>query len=130
GPQDAPKPDSPKKFTNGLVAASCAAVLAVYAAGYTRTQSAADRLASQIAKRRVTVSTPQQARLSIKDSAAFRDPGREEHGDHRRPVEAAAGPRIPPPQPPEIVARAIIADSSAASTVKVEAPAAPAAAPE
>ena len=35
---------SSKKVANGLVAVSSAAVLAVYAAGYTRTQSAADKL--------------------------------------------------------------------------------------
>ncbi len=34
------------------MAASCAAVLAVYIAGYARTQSAADRFAAQIAERR------------------------------------------------------------------------------
>ena len=39
---------SNKKVANKLVAASCAAVLAVYAAGYARTQKAADRLAAQI----------------------------------------------------------------------------------
>ena len=39
---------SNKKVANKLVAASCAAVLTVYAAGYARTQKAADRLAAQI----------------------------------------------------------------------------------
>src|SRR5436190_17691422 len=39
---------SNKKIANKLVAASCAAVLTVYAAGYARTQKAADRLAAQI----------------------------------------------------------------------------------
>jgi uncharacterized protein with FMN-binding domain len=43
---------SNKKIANNLVAASCAAVLAVYIAGYARTQSAADRFAAQIAERR------------------------------------------------------------------------------
>jgi len=43
------------KKANGLVTASCAAVLAVYAAGYVRTQSAADRFSSQVAERRVAV---------------------------------------------------------------------------
>ena len=41
-----------KKVANKLVAASCAAVLAVYTAGYARTQKAADRLAAQIASER------------------------------------------------------------------------------
>ena len=39
---------SNKKVANKLVGASCAAVLTVYAAGYARTQKAADRLAAQI----------------------------------------------------------------------------------
>ncbi len=43
---------SNKKIANSLVAAGTAAVLAVYAAGYTRTQSAADKLEAQSADRR------------------------------------------------------------------------------
>ncbi len=41
------------KVTNGVVGAGCAAVMAVYGAGYARTQSAADRFAKQLAVRRV-----------------------------------------------------------------------------
>ncbi len=43
---------SRKKVANSLVAASSAAVLAVYAAGYARTWSAANRLDAQAAERR------------------------------------------------------------------------------
>jgi uncharacterized protein with FMN-binding domain len=43
---------SNKKITNGLVALSSAAVLAVYSAGYARTRSAADQLEAQSAERR------------------------------------------------------------------------------
>jgi uncharacterized protein with FMN-binding domain len=46
---------SKNKIANGLVSASCAAVLAVYAAGYARTQSAANRLAAQVSERRAAV---------------------------------------------------------------------------
>src|ERR1700693_2752068 len=49
---------SNKKAANSLVSASCAAVLAVYVAGYVRTQSAANRFASQFAERRVAVRDP------------------------------------------------------------------------
>ena len=52
------KPRSGKKVTNGLVAVSSAAVMAVYAAGYTRTRTAADLLEGQSAGRRP--SPPQQ----------------------------------------------------------------------
>ena len=41
------------KVTNRVVGAGCAAVIAVYTAGYTRTQSAADRFTKQLALRRV-----------------------------------------------------------------------------
>src|ERR1700722_2937977 len=51
---------SNKKSPNHLVTASCAAVLAVYAAGYARTQSAANRFASQVAERRAPVPDPLQ----------------------------------------------------------------------
>jgi uncharacterized protein with FMN-binding domain len=44
-----------KKIANSLVAVSSAAVLAVYAAGYTRTRSAADGLDAQAAGRRPAV---------------------------------------------------------------------------
>ena len=54
---------SNKKVANRLVAASCAAVLAVYTAGYARTQSAANRLAAQIAQRRAAV--PASERVTI-----------------------------------------------------------------
>ena len=40
------------RISNNLVTASCAAVLAVYTAGYARTQSAANRIAAQVASRR------------------------------------------------------------------------------
>lgn len=43
---------SGKKVANGLVAAGTAAVLAVYAAGYTRTSSAASQLDAQSSERR------------------------------------------------------------------------------
>lgn len=39
------------KVSNGVVSASCAAVLAVYTAGYVRTQAAAERFAARIVER-------------------------------------------------------------------------------
>jgi uncharacterized protein with FMN-binding domain len=55
------KKSSGKKVANGLVAVSSAAVLAVYAAGYTRTQAAAEKLDGQGAERRP--SGPRPARI-------------------------------------------------------------------
>lgn len=56
---------SNKKVTNRLVAASCAAVLAVYTAGYARTQSAANRLAAQVAERRAAVPAPERVTIHV-----------------------------------------------------------------
>ena len=42
------------KLSNDLVAASCAAVLAVYAAGYFRTREAARRFETQAKQRRAS----------------------------------------------------------------------------
>ena len=56
---------SNKKIANRLVAASCGAVLAVYTAGYARTQSAANRLAAQIAQRRAAVPAPQRVTIHV-----------------------------------------------------------------
>jgi uncharacterized protein with FMN-binding domain len=54
---------SNNKVANKLVAASCAAVLAVYTAGYARTQSAANRLAAQVAERRAAVPAPERVTI-------------------------------------------------------------------
>jgi uncharacterized protein with FMN-binding domain len=54
-----------KKVANSLVAVSCAAVLAVYSAGYSRTRAAASHLEAQSAERRpapnAAVAVPQSA---------------------------------------------------------------------
>jgi uncharacterized protein with FMN-binding domain len=49
---------SNKKVANSLVAVSCGAVLAVYTAGYVRTQAAVDRFEAQAAERRREVQGP------------------------------------------------------------------------
>lgn len=64
---------SKNKVANGLVSASCAAVLAVYAAGYIRTQSAANRLAAQVSERRAAV--PASARTTIPMAMPGATPG-------------------------------------------------------
>ena len=55
---------SNKKVANGLVSASCAAVLAVYAAGYMRTQAASDnRFSTRVVERRPT--SPDSTRVLL-----------------------------------------------------------------
>jgi uncharacterized protein with FMN-binding domain len=56
---------SHKKLSNGLIALSSAAVLAVYTAGYLRTKSAADRFAVQAATRRPVVPAPATTAASV-----------------------------------------------------------------
>jgi uncharacterized protein with FMN-binding domain len=53
---------STRRIANSLVSASGAAVLAVYIAGYVRTQSAADRFSHQVAERRVAGTAPRRIR--------------------------------------------------------------------
>src|SRR5215469_12703601 len=46
------------KVSNRVIGAGCAAILAVYGAGYARTQSAADAFTKQLALRRVAAPLP------------------------------------------------------------------------
>ncbi len=59
-----------KKITGGLVALSSAAIVTVYAAGYTQTQSAAAQFDTPIA----TASVPPTARIATATVAATRTP--------------------------------------------------------
>jgi uncharacterized protein with FMN-binding domain len=90
---------SNKKIANSLVAVSSAAVLAVYAAGYTRTQSAADQLEGQSAERRPPMPRPAPVTSPLADS---------------QPVAANPVPVVPPAaassagrDKPELIASAI-----------------------
>ena len=69
---------SSKRISKGLVTASCAAVFAVYEAGYSRMQSAADKFANQVAARRpaATLPGPTSVREGLHPQAL--------HVDHRR----------------------------------------------
>lgn len=61
------KRGSNKKVANSLVAVSSAAVMAVYAAGYTRTRSAADQLEGQSAERRPAMPRPPRTTSPVAD---------------------------------------------------------------
>src|SRR5579863_5529873 len=77
---------SNNKIANKLVVASCTAVLAVYTAGYDRTQSAANRLAAQVAQRRAAVPAPQRVTIQV---PGLRSPA-------PIPVPARLLPQVPP----------------------------------
>ena len=82
---------SGNKVSNGLVTASFAAVLAVYVAGYSRTQSAADKFASQVAARRPAAMLP--GPTSVEEGL---HPG-EVHVEHRRePAKVRKGLAVKP----------------------------------
>jgi len=75
---------SSNKVANKLVVASCAAVLAVYTAGYDLTQSAANRLAAQVAERRAAVPAPERVTLHVPEL------------ESTIPVRARLIPKAPP----------------------------------
>ena len=125
-----------KKVANHLVALSSAAVMAVYAAGYTRTRAAADRLELQSAGRRPAMPEvpekpgdaspvlepapgPTVATLPTLPKPAVRPPA-----TPAEPADSAGTlpPPLPPPEPATMVA------APAPEPLAVAAPAAPAAA--
>jgi uncharacterized protein with FMN-binding domain len=85
---------SNKKVANGLVALSSAAVLAVFAAGYTRTRAAADRFAVQTDARRPMIPAPAAATPPIiaasTKPAATPDPGPDTRTKPRASVRRSA----------------------------------------
>jgi len=95
-----------KKIANSLVTASCAGVLAVYIAGYTRTQHAADRFAAQVAERRPVVHDPSMP--PIPEPFHSREPVRPREIEHAKPLPVAVAPQaaevVPDDQPAVTVA--------------------------
>ena len=84
---------SSKKIANSLVTASCAGVLAVYIAGYTRTQHAAEKFTAQIAERRPVVHDPSMPPIP----EPFPQP------EHERPRAVAPAKKVPAPVVPKAV---------------------------
>jgi uncharacterized protein with FMN-binding domain len=102
-----PKSGGDGKISNGLVAASCAAVLAVYTAGYSRTREAARHFEVQAEERRSIarnvemVPVTQPADVSTDLSASSSQPALEARASSARPVDTvpvASGVAEPVPQ--------------------------------
>ncbi|HWB98841.1 MAG TPA: FMN-binding protein [Bryobacteraceae bacterium] len=132
---------SSRKVTNGLLAAGAAAVLAVYAAGYERTRTAAEQLEAQSSVRRPApvesrgARGPLPAPVSAPAPAEVAAPVQKEKAAPREvaslaPPAAQAAPS-PLPQKADVIPAAPAASPSAAPAAVVPAPtpAAPAAAP-
>jgi len=124
------------------VTASCAAVLAVYEAGYSRTQSAADKFASQVAARRpaATQPGPTSVREGLHPEEGHAEHGREEARTrkgltvkpnpviHEEPVKPSSTPApeapvalepiAPPPPTPETPAPEPKVETAAAPKVE------------
>lgn len=85
-----------KRIANSLVTASCAGVLAVYIAGYTRTQHAAEKFTAQIAERRPVVHDPSMP--PIPEPFHLHD-----HDRPRPDVPARPLPAVVPSKPAEVL---------------------------
>ena len=98
---------SSKKVANGLVGASCAAVLAVYSAGYIRTKAAVDHFEAQAAERRAAFPNPNRivGEVDGPHSAMRTEPATATKFDprpHRDSVREHKRFAPPLPAPPEL----------------------------
>src|SRR5579862_2973115 len=121
---------SNKKVANSLVGLSCAAVLAVYSAGYTRTRSAAERLDAQATERRVAAPSPSREADSIAASKLSPEtterPNRIEGSEPEQAAPKTATSDVPQSA---VASPAPSADAAASAAEPVAAPATPAAEP-
>ena len=121
-----------RKVANSLVALSSAAILAVYAAGYVRTRSAADRFAEEAIGRRTAVPAPQAGTEAIGSAAAVEpdtrivapSPAAAPASPKPRSVDvvpprpaAASEPLVSPPPDEPIADITPVPDAPAAQTV-------------
>lgn len=119
---------SNKKVANSLVAVSTAAVLAVYAAGYTRTRSAAEKLDAQSAERRPAAPEGRGSvrvtgdRPPVESAPAVYDWA---HDQGNTPTQtASAGYAASPASAPSESITPVASSSAPAATHSLEAPAA------
>ncbi len=116
------------KISNDLVAASCAAVLAVYAAGYSRTRDAARRFETQARERRPAA--PTEAPATGPKPAVIEAPT-PHSGPRNTATVATASVTVPAPKPRSPLAARKRAPKAAVSAVAVATgPSSPSAPPE
>jgi uncharacterized protein with FMN-binding domain len=107
------------KISNDLVAASCAAVLAVYAAGYFRTREAARRFETQGRERRSAAQEPTAARprpAVIEATMPQSGPG------SKASAAPAPAPKVVPKPPSRVAARKPAPEAAVASIAAAAAP--------
>jgi uncharacterized protein with FMN-binding domain len=111
-----------KKVTNGLVALSSAAVLAVYGAGYARTQAAADRFSKEADERHPHIPRPHEEHADAPralalnaDPAPARAPAPATTPEPARETRPTVEPRPATPTPATVneIAAAKVAPSAA-----------------
>lgn len=117
------------KVSHGIVSAGCAAVVAVYTAGYLRTQAASEQFASRIAQRRPAVVRPAPVE-HVADVVAPIAPAVEAPAPkvEAKPAEQAHVAAKTKPKPIETAAAAPV-DADAALPAPAAPPAEPAVAP-
>ena len=120
---------SHKKVSNGLVALSSAAVLAVYAAGYVRTKSAADRFTLQAEARRPVIPAPPSTPSPASPAAKIPSGSRSSEAAHAPAERARKAPSRRSKRPratvPPIVAGAPAVTAEVPSAIVEQAAAAP-----
>jgi len=116
------------KIPNDLVAASCAAVLAVYAAGYSRTRDAASRFENHVRLRRPAVPTTPAVPLPATGPAAagpgaavIEAPKPQPHPAHETVAASAVAERSGPKPPSRAVPRKPAPREAVSSSIAVAA---------
>jgi uncharacterized protein with FMN-binding domain len=102
-----------QRVSHGLVALSSAVVMAVYSAGYLRTQDAADRFESEAGQRRPAVPVPAPATAPVAAAAAVGIPEATPPAVDPQPVAPVA--EAPARPPAEVAAKATAAVASPAT---------------
>jgi uncharacterized protein with FMN-binding domain len=114
------------KISNDLVAASCAAVLAVYAAGYLRTRDAARRFDTQARERRPAV--PAQPASASPRPTVIEAPTPQSGPGYKATVATATSIKSATKLPASVAARKPVPQAAAASVTVAAAPQPPVAA--
>ena len=110
------------KVSNGLVAVSCAAVMAVYAAGYSRTRDAAQKFDVQAQERR-SATRIEPTTSAVQPQAAIIEPSEAAPQRSREPNEPSARPVTASPAAPVEKTERVPQEADTSSATPTSAPA-------